>query len=230
MSWTIIILGIVIIFLIYILYQYISNTASKLVSTANLNGAQSAITSLSNPTNTSYGYSIWIYVNSWNTSAVKTIFRRDKNLKLYLDQTSPTLKLDVAMSDGTTQTAVITTNFPIQRWVFLAVSADGQYFDIYMDGKLVTSQRMYTGGATNGVGPSVPGDSTVPMYLGNSPASGMDAMISLFQRYASPIDPQTAWSTYMAGNGNSSWNPFSGYNVNLDILKNASAYSTITLW
>uniref|UniRef100_A0A6C0D3G3 Lectin/glucanase superfamily protein n=1 Tax=viral metagenome TaxID=1070528 RepID=A0A6C0D3G3_9ZZZZ len=230
MNLVLIILGIIIVFLVYILYQYFYASSSSLSSTANLNGAQAAITSLASPANTSYGYSIWIYVNNWDSSTIKTIFNRAKNLKLYLDQTAPTLKLDVTMSDGTTQTAVVTTNFPIQRWVFLAVSADGQYFDVYMDGKLVKSQRMYTGGATSGVGPAVPGDATVPMYLGNSPASGMDAVVASFQRYTNPIDPQTAWSTYMAGNGSSSWNPFSGINVNLDILKNASTYSTITLW
>jgi hypothetical protein len=230
MNLVLIILGIIIVLLIYILYKYVSSSSTKIVSTANLKGAQPAITTLSNPANPSYGYSIWIYVNNWDTTTVKTIFKRDNNLKLYLDQTTPTLKLDVTMSDGTTQTAIATTNFPMQRWVFLAVSADGQYFDIYMDGKLVKSQRMYTGGATSGVGPKVPGDATIPMYLGNSPGMGMDAVITSFTRYTTPIDPQTAWTTYMAGNGTSSWNPFGNYNVNIDILKNASTQSTITLW
>ena len=226
MNWIVIILGIIIVVLVYILYYYFTSTSSNLTSTANLNNSQPSITSIASPTNPSYGYSICIYVNSWSTSTPKTIFSRANNLTLYLDQTSPTLKLDATMSDSSKQTTVITTNFPIQRWVFLAVSVDGQYFDIYMDGKLLTSQRMYTGK----VGPAIPGDTTVPIYLGNSPAAGWDAVVASFKRYVSPIDPQTAWSTYMSGNGTSSLNPFSSYNINLNVLQNGVQSSQISIW
>jgi hypothetical protein len=226
MNWTLIILGIVIIILIYILYQYFTSS-SKLISTSDLNSSTPAITSIASPSSPSYGYSLWIYVNTWATSTPKTIFARDKNLKLYLDPTSPTLYLDVSMTDRSTKTTVITTNFPIQRWVFLSVSADNQYFDIYMDGKLVVSQRMYNGSS----GPAIPGDASVPIYLGNAPAgTGWDATATNFIRSTSSLDPQTVWTTYIAGNGSTSWNPLAGYNVNLNVLQNGVQSSQISVW
>jgi len=221
MNWVVIILGIVIVLLVFLLYRYLTNTSSQLAYTVSLKTAQPAITSIADPTTPSYAYSIWVYVNTWASSRRKLIFGRDNNLALYLDPNSPTLKLGVKMSDGNIQEMVITNNFPIQRWVFIAVSADGQYFDVYMDGKLVKSQRMFN----NSVGPAMPPDSTVPVNLGN----GWDATVSSFQRYTRPMDPQTAWTKYMAGNG-TSMNPFSAYNVNLNVLQNGVQSSQISIW
>jgi Concanavalin A-like lectin/glucanases superfamily len=230
MNLTVIILGTIIVVLIYILYQYFTTT-SKLVSTADLNSSASPITKIASPGNVTYGYSVWIYVNSWEPGSQKTIFSREGNLKLYLDTNSPTLYLDVTMNDGTKKTTTITTNFPIQRWVFIAVSADNQYFDTYIDGKLVISNRIYNGGSNST--PNTPeADATKkPVYLGNAPSgTGWDATAASFNRITTAFDPQTVWSAYMAGNGTTSWNPLSGYNMNLTILQNGLQSSQIKLW
>jgi hypothetical protein len=236
MSSVVIGLTVAIIILVYVLYKYASNTTSKLNTTADLKQVVPAITSISNPTNTRYGYSIWVYVKSWDNNSNKVIFSRKDNLKLYLEKMAPTLKLDVIMNDKTTQTMIITNNFPIQKWCFIGISADNQYFDAYLDGKLVKSQRMYTQTANTGVIPATPLDSNVPVYLGNSDSSSVqftsfDAVVAKFQRYTSPIDPQKAWSEYISGNGNNSIaKALSPYGINLNILKDNVQQTQITLF
>jgi hypothetical protein len=239
MNTIIIVLAIIIIILVYVLFKYFSNPSSQLNSQASLKSAISPITSINSPTNTRYGYSIWVYINNWDNNVNKVIFSRAGNLKLYLSKSSPTLNLDVVMNDGTSQTMIVTNNFPIQKWCFIAISADNQYFDVYLDGKLVKSQRMYITPATStgvGIMPAVPSDSNVPIYLGNSDSSAtaftsFDAFVASFQRYTAPIDPQTAWSKYYEGNGNNGIaKALSPYGVNLNILKNNVQQSQITLW
>jgi len=238
MNTVVIILGVVIIILVYVLYKYFTNTSSQLSTTANLKNVNPAITAINNPTNTRYGYSIWVYVNNWDNNANKVIFSRLGNLKLYLSKSTPTLNLDVTMNDGSKQTMIISNNFPLQKWCCVAISADNQYFDAYLDGKLVKSQRMFvkSPGSAIGVMPAIPPDSNTPVYLGNSDTSNVsftafDAFVADFKRFTGPIDPQTAWSTYYAGNGNNSLTKsLSTYGINLNILKNNVQQSQITLW
>ena len=132
-----IILIVAILVLLYVLYTYFTDSSSELVQTASLLTPVSAITTISGPTNTRYGHSAWIYVNTWDNNADKTIFSRGNNFKLYLDKNSPVLKLDIKMNDDTDETMIITNNFPLQKWVNITISMDNQFADAYLDGKLV---------------------------------------------------------------------------------------------
>ena len=85
MNPVLIILGIVIAILIYVLYRYFTIKSSTIQSSASLKTTVTQITNIESPTNTRYTYGIWIYVNSWDINANKTIFSRKDNLKLYLD-------------------------------------------------------------------------------------------------------------------------------------------------
>ena len=145
MNTTLIILGVIIAILIYVLYYfYAPSNATVLSSKANLNAANPPITSINAPTNTRYGYGIWVYVNSWNSTTDKIIFSRSNNITLRLDKSKPSLYCDVTMNDGkTVHKTLITDNFPLQKWVFVIVSVDNQFLDCYLDGKLVKSTRLY---------------------------------------------------------------------------------------
>jgi len=244
MNPVLIILGIVIAILIYVLYRYFTIKSSTIQSSASLKTPVTQITNIESPTNTRYAYGIWIYVNSWDINANKTIFSRKDNLKLYLDKSSPTLKLDMTMSNSTLATPVVETltvtdNFPIQKWCHIIVSVDNQFVDVYMDGKLVKSKRFYTitnsGQTTIGNMPKTPGDITVPVFLGNSDASvtftSFDAYAAMFKRWTGPVDPQTAWSNYMEGNGgNSLSKTLSSYGINVAILKDNVVQSKFALF
>jgi hypothetical protein len=248
MDIKLIILGVVIVVLVYVLYLYASTSTKTLVAQASLNTPSSipAIsgTNIVNPTDTRYSYEVWIYVNSWNNTSMKGIFSRTGNISLYLEKDTPTLKCAVACASTSTTTnttapqlVTITTNFPIQRWTQIIVSVDNNIFDAYINGKLVVSNQFTSF-------PLTPGNSNVSISLGHCftfttstsgttfnyntiMAAPSDTVVSKFIRNTEPMDPQTAWNSYMGGNGITSMT--SQYNANLSILKNNAQFSNIAL-
>jgi hypothetical protein len=213
-------LVILVIVLVYILYRFFGLQTTELVSTASLTGSNPPIPIKTNPMGTRYAYGIWVYVNSWDTSVPKTIYGRDDNIKLYLDQITPTLKCDITMNKSTqaspqVMTVEITDSFPLQKWTQLVVSVDNQYLDAYLDGKLIKSARIYKENADSNDMPKVP-IGTAAMNLG----SGFDAYVSKFKHWSLPVNPQVVWSSYMEGNGGNGLQSYvSSYGINLSILK-----------
>jgi hypothetical protein len=258
MNTTVIVLGIIIVILLYVLYKYFTNLTTTLQSQASLNLQVPAISKINNATATRYAYSIWIYVNTWNTNVAHTIMSRQNNLRLYLDQYAPNLKFDIFMSDGKSyQTMLITDNFPLQKWTHIIISIDNQYVDAYLDGKLIQSHRFYTSGSADNASsalipnvppasvppsfiplPGAPPTASTPIYLGNSDITitnnkfqQFDAYVSLFNRWDSgPVDPQTAWSEYMKGNGTSILGALGNYGANITVLKNNIENSKLVLF
>ena len=241
MNLTIVFLGIVIVVLIFILYKYTYPSNSILKANATLNtGTIPPITSITNANSQRYAISIWIYMNSWDNTTVKTIYSRidsTQNITYYsltLDATTPTLKFNIGMNDGKLQNMVITDNFPIQKWVCVLVSVDNQFLDAYLDGKLIKSQRAYIPAEQSpskiAVLPATQPSASVPIQLGSS-AVLVDAYVSQFTRWDTPIDPQTAWDIYLKGNGQSSiMSGFSSFGAELNILKNNLDYSKIKIF
>ena len=223
-------LGIIIVILLYLLYTYYNTTSNTLIATASLKVANPDITSISDAKSGRYAYGIWLYVNSWDNTNLKTIFSRSNSIKLYLNNSSPTLKCDILMSDGTTKTTIITDNFPIQRWVYVIVSLDNQFLDCYLDGKLVKSTRLYGTDTTATATPQTPPADTVPIKLGNLNSLPFDAVVSKFTRWTKPMDPQTAWSTYLSTNSSSTLGSFQSYGANLNIVKDKMNYANLQLF
>lgn len=216
-------LGIILIVLIYILYMYFTMNSTTLFSSEKLFNTKKMVDITSKPTSTRYAYGIWVYVNEWDSNITKVIFERENNVKLYLDKMSPTLKCDITMSASDPETVNITDNFPLQKWTHIIVNADNQYFDFYLDGKLVKSIRAH---ADNSI-PKQPLKNT-QMTLGDGAA--FDAHVTRFYHWNQPIDPHTAWKTYMAGNGQSTLtNVGSSYGVNLHVLKDNIEYTKFQL-
>tara|TARA_Y100000389_G_scaffold198073_1_gene233907 strand:- start:439 stop:1116 length:678 start_codon:yes stop_codon:yes gene_type:complete len=205
---------ILLILLLYILYYYFTLTSTVLITNASLNEVQDLISITSNPTSTRYAYGIWIYINSWDPNRNKTIFSRDGNMKVYFDKLSPVLKCDINMTQTDAETAIITDGFPLQKWSHIVVSADNDYFDFYLDGKLVKSVRAHEENSM----PATPVENA-KIRLGDSDDT-FDAYVTQFYHWNQPIDPETAWKTYMAGNGQSAVsNAVGSYSVNLHVLK-----------
>lgn len=232
-----IILAIVVILLFYILYRFFMLKSTELTSTASLLDSNPSIPIVNKPTSTRYSYGIWIYVNSWDSSIDKTIFERTNNIKLYFSKAAPVLKCDISMNNGSTTasstTLEITDNFPLQKWVHIVTSVDNQYLDAYLDGKLVKSGRLYNEAVVvNNVTtspestPKTPGDE--PIVIGSG--TTYDAYIAKFNHWALPLDPQTVWSTYSEGNGQSGMNNYiSSYGIDLSILKDNVEQSKYSL-
>jgi hypothetical protein len=238
MNYAVIGIIILLVVIIYMLYSYFYAQRTILIASANLNTVNPAITNLSQPQNARYAYGVWVYVNNLGTNG-NVIFSRANNLVLYLDKSSPTLYCDITPANpsdtsyaGSSKYTVVTNNFPVQKWCFIIVNVDGQFVDYYINGKLIKSEKkLYTLAA--------PPDINTPIHIGNagSPqpkqygtatANGaFDATIANFTQWSTPIDPQTAWSAYLAGNGQ---NSYTQYNADLSILKNQSAQTTIKLF
>jgi len=225
MSPVAIILGIVIIILIYVLYKYFTTSTSTLSALIDLSKTSSStpITKredIVNSISQRYAYAVWIYIDSWDSNKKKDIFYRNKvaaasgstpersDIRLYLDQFSPILKCEFYTNISQTQpteTITITNNFPVQKWVYVIISVDNKIVDCYIDGKLVTSQQLQ----------NQPNITDSDIFVGT-----FNAHLAKFQRMTSPVDPQTAWSNYMAGNGgNSLRKMFSSYGVDVSFKK-----------
>jgi hypothetical protein len=219
MSPVAIILGIVIILLIYVLYKYFSKSSSSLGALMDLSTTSSSLPLITkdkvvNSTSARFSYGIWVYINTWDSNKTKDIFYRQNSttstpqnydIRLYLDPKSPTLYCDFYTQNSTTEKVAITTNFPIQKWVYIIVSVDGKLVDTYIDGKLITSQEL----------PALPYVTDTDIYVGN-----FKAYAAQFQRWTSPMDPQTAWKNYMSGNGGSALTKmFSSYGIDITFKK-----------
>ena len=112
---------------------------------------------------------------------------------------------------------IITDNMPLQKWVYITISVDGQYVDGYIDGKLVKSSRVISEENSEVLIPKMP-TSAAKMQLGGD---GFDASIARFKHWAHAVDPQTVWNSYLQGNGQGSWtSTLSDYGVDLSILRN----------
>lgn len=216
METTTIILIVVILILLYLLYAFFSESSTKITTEANLNEAQNP-TDIDKPTNTRYSYGCWLFVNSWNTGVRKTIYKREysvgggnkKNIELYLDNTSPILKLLVETTTGSDE-FVITNNFPLQKWTCVLVSIDNDFVDTYIDGKLLKSHKV------NDIQRSLPGKES-KLQMGGP---GLDIYVREFKRWTQPVSPVEAWEYYNEGNGkDSTMSSLASYGIDVSILK-----------
>ena len=223
MEYTTIILAIIVIVLIYVLYVYFVKKSSVIASSASLNSGATnqPITTLNSGQSTRYAYGIWVYVNTWDTTTTKTIFMRVGNIRLYLASNKPSLYCQIVQSPPAQPNTdiLITDNFPIQKWVYVVVSADNMIIDSYLDGKLVNSTKLQNQPATPGTA------ANNPVVLG----SGWDAYIAGFNNWSGPIGPQQAWDSYMSGNGNAVSRFFSQYSVNIAVNKDNVQQSSYTM-
>jgi len=258
MSNTIIILGTVLVVLIvYMLFQSYFDGEQKLLSQAYLKDADNITTDkISKPNASNFSYGIWIYVQEWKaggtTEAETRIFARKDELGLYLDNNA-TLKVrvaDTADQDVTAATAttaadatatpplaatdnyseiILTNNFPIQKWVHVGLVVDGNKFDGYIDGKMVKS----VGLESTGIVPALDADGNAvnPIEFGKSNTMKDTLMIAEHKRRTYPMDPKGMWDLYMKGNGaNGLTQAASNMNVNLSILKDGVESSKVSLW
>lgn len=147
MNWVVISLAIIILILFYILYSYYTNTATTISQFVNLNASQPAIKTLSNSASSNYAYGIWVYVNNLNSNTninENTILERNGNIKLTLDVKKPALYCTIQDGTPTGSKTTVTPNFPLQKWVQIIVSVDGQFVDYYLNGKLIKSEKKTT--------------------------------------------------------------------------------------
>ena len=227
MSTILIVLGVILVLLIvYMMFQDYFTGANKLTGEKHLKEANANIVhnDVAGKNNAIFTYSIWLYVNTYGDED-KIIFKRNKDVALYLDRSSATLKCLVGHENAgvdiydKTDAIDVTNNFPLQKWVHILVSVDNTIVDIYLDGKLVKSVQI-----SESV--SIPEGGADIVFGAN-----WDAYFAKFERYAKATDPKSAYDKYMEGNGGSSLSSALGnMNVNLSITKDNVETSRFALF
>jgi hypothetical protein len=204
-----VILAILLVVILYYVYIYLTTTPI-LVKTVDLSVSEPQPVQSSNPNfltnkvsniqNIRYTYSVWIYIDALPGLGDNTLFyfgnkeKGIKNFRLYLDDGDASiLKVDIKCKN--IKTIIINPSFPLQRWTNVIVSIDSNFVDIYQDGKLTTSSSI-----------NKPDDQIIRpdvnsgVFFGNG---STDQIITLgnLMRWPHPIDPATAYSVFLQGNG-----------------------------
>ena len=232
-----ILLLVIVIVLAYLIYRYYTGSTTTLTPSIYLNdtsaGAdtKSLITGdkIANPQAANFSISYWIYVNSWNSNAKKIVFScspPNSYLSMYFDETKPTLYATLTTGCRThvptTETVKVTDSFPLQKWVYVILSVNSNFVDMYLDGRLINSYKMQNS----------------DLYLTCSKdkwsiqmGSHFDAYVYGFVRDIKEMTPQTAMSNYYSTApkaNNSSF--FGNYNMNIDILKDGTINSSLNVF
>lgn len=203
MNYTLIILGIILILVLYVLYRFVydrQTMVSKKQYLADTVGDKK-MGDIANAESARYSYNLWIYANT--ITGTEKIFAIDQTkFKLEITNTG-NLQFDISGN-----TSNVTSNYPLQKWVCVSISVDNKIVDSYLDGKLVKSQKI------SDMDTHTPNNNSLISF-----GTG-DIYIAEFERLPYPIDPQTAWDRYMAGNGGSYIsNAFAAYGANLILTK-----------
>lgn len=230
METSTILLIVALVVIVYVFFFFFSKTTvlADRLDLAKTNASKTA-DDLVTPESSIYSYECWVYVympkNNIGTGK-KFIFYRDskdntasKNIGLYLDGANkPKLQLeytnagDDGNTPGTIQPITITDNFPMQTWAHVIVSVQNNYIDIYLNGKLVKSIR------DDAI--DVP-SATSPLVFGQ-----LGAYLASFKRTTTATDPQTAWTSYLSGNGENPIKKFTGdYKLDLAFKNGDTTYN-----
>jgi hypothetical protein len=225
MNYLLIVLGILIVLIAYYIYL-IYFGEPIVVKLINLNSTNPEVSGsvIKNPISVKYSYYTWIYISTYPTdlSTFKPLVSYQPSaggsnyqFVLYLS-TPTTLNCGIGSSTSTIggsnntpdfgtnkmNSITITNNVPIQKWIYVVVSTDGIYADIYLDGKLVVSKVLQ-----HKVSAALDVNSKITF------GTGQDVYISNLTRVPYQVDPQTVWTNYMKGNGQSGMsNLYSSYN------------------
>jgi len=249
MNPALIILGVVIVLIIY-LYFFYSTNETILSDKLDLSSKQPdiAIANIVEPESAVYSYEFWVYVGKYGTAqsgsgnnivpATQASYPSiTKNIGVYIDGASPTLKIDYVKNNATSTTAAtinlctgyrpanekgtidVTDNFPVQSWVHVIVSVSTNYIDTYVNGKLTKSIK-----ETDGI--YLP-SSSLPITFGKCDST----ILAKFTRTTKATDPQTAWDKYSAGNGDSQLSKYLGtLGMDVSLKKDNIEYSKFNLF
>ncbi len=199
-SWTTIIIIILLIIIVYFVWTMFSSSSSTTVSSGSSDASQS--TPMTVTASNSFTISTWVYINSWDSAADKTIVSTPKDSKdpfiLTLGKTDNGLYVNIGNQLIPSSTKVTSTILvPLQTWAsIIATVNNGNSLDIYINGKLVQTtalDKVYgLPGGTINVG------------------GGIDGYISSTFN-ATPFGPQDAWNTYSSGYGSGSGSSVSDF-------------------
>jgi len=205
MNYSLVIIGVLFIVILYLLYVYMFDTSTELKDFVKIDNAINI--DVASHSSTRYAYGVWVYLGQWDNNN-KVIYTHGQDAtgnllggKLELSAATPTLKYSVQTTDNGNQQITVMDNFPVQKWSHIIVSVDNNIVDFYLDGKLVRSANM--------------GNVSAPSSESVTLGAISNAHIARFTRWTSPLNPQAAYDVYMQGNGQTGMLPSYGMDVSL---------------
>ena len=211
MNYTLVIMGIILVVIVYILYKVIDEKGRSIAGKMDLTSKQNGVPvkNTGKADSTRYYIGAWLYVNSLNgTQTIYSIGPSDTPyLKVEITDTAQ-LQYSIKNGDAATANHIIMNNFPLQKWVYVVISVDNNVVDLYIDGKLISSHKIHPTPSQISEG------SDINFGIVN-------AFLAKMEREPKPMDPSYAWSKYMEGNGGNYFSRMlSNYGGTLTLTKN----------
>ncbi len=235
-----VILIVLVVGILYILYQ-VTSSASLIKALVSLN-KETAITvdNLTSPTSKKFSYEAWVLITDAPvyddvSVAPRNIFGRDSKtsndigMGICIDKesNSPVLFLSSFAGDANAnfsqKNTIVTTEFPLNRWVFITLNVSGAIVEVYLNGKLVKTVQY---------GSEFSPSKTTGITIGRPKLIGY---ITRFTRNPTTIDQQTVWKDYLKGNGQYGGALFgildyiNNYTFKIDISKNHKVIREMSL-
>ena len=189
-SFTTIIIIILLIIIVYFIWTMLSSSSTT-VSSGGQDASKS--TPMTVTASNSFTISTWVYINSWDSTANKTIVSTPpqtastSTFSLTLGKADNNLYVNVGGQSIPVTGTASTVSIPLQTWVsIIATVNNGNSLDIYINGKLVQTT------ALKNVYSLLAGTINV--------GGGIDGAISSTFN-STPFGPQDAWNTYSSGYG-----------------------------
>ena len=207
------VLGLILIIYFFI-WAFSAVTSKELTKMMKADTAQTILANTlpTNSTVSNYSYSMWIYVNDWNTrfGSEKIILTKQSKGLVGTITYKPSPRIALGAYDNTLAVTVecyptietesdtpkifncTVENIPIQKWVNILVSLYGRTLDIYLDGKLVRTCIL----------PGVAKITATDNIL-ITPGGGFDGFTTNIRYMPQASSPQQAYDIYKEGLGGS---------------------------
>ena len=251
MNWTFIVIAAVMVGCVLIMYYYFSYSRTTLYNNQvllnNTNTSISLAPVTDSPNSLNYTISLWVFLINWNSdgnyntllnmntvqggSSSTTQFNNGNaanNYILYLDKMTPNLYWYVPSLMSNSGDILVTNNFPIQSWTFVALSMNGNQGDLYINGKLVSSKNISTGTILAPGGKIELGFPKNNQLAATNATNNPNMYIANVKRLPSASNPQDVWTSYLAGNQVSNLN-VSSYGAQVGLKQNGQVISQYNL-
>lgn len=210
MNLTILLLVGIIFVIIYGLYLFLRTTAlTKGVVLINANVEEIVAEKLEYMGRDIY-YDGWLFIMKGPASGGAFI---EREIKIGINDT----KFIIQTKKGNTWTDhIITTDFPLQKWVYFAVRYKDNVLEVYLNGKLI--KTIYT--SSNVI---INTSKDEKLKIGNTNVSGY---LTKLRRLVTPPDSNKIWEYYLEGNGQFSGvigsilNYFDNYDAVIKVYQN----------
>jgi hypothetical protein len=223
-----VLIGVVLVILAYVLYNYFRNENDKVLFGQRDGRVLLDIDAKKAPTTKTldYTYSIWFYINDWNYryGETKVLFGREDrtggNPCPSVSFTPSVNNLNIALAYKKASTVSVENcnidNIPLQKWTHLLISQNNRAVDVYIDGKLVKTCVL----------PGVPNvDVEKPIIV--TPDGGFAGYVASFRLLGHAVAPLEAYNIYKEGYGGSSL--LDKYKVKMSLLKDDSELKSFEL-